>query len=172
MSAKLVFDIGHNPRGLITGGLNHLTVELGQGRCHQGMPGRLITALSELFQDNEVAHRIACHQAKTACEGFVLGHGDDLARQGLGQARGFRVLVGDNGLFDLNVDLLLSPVGSCNKAVQAGEVEQETNQTNTARTDLDTDEMQSQNEPMKECQARTALKKLGHMGADIERVMP
>jgi hypothetical protein len=29
MGAKLVFDIGHNPGGLITGGLNDLTVELG-----------------------------------------------------------------------------------------------------------------------------------------------
>src|SRR5262249_40659361 len=72
----------------------------------------------------------------------------------------------------LHVDLLLRPVGSRNKAVQAGEVEQETNQTNAARTDLDTDEMQSHNEPMQECQAKTALKKRGHMGTDIERVMP
>jgi hypothetical protein len=142
MGAKLVFDIGYNPGRLITGGLDHLTVKLGQSRCHEGMPGRLITGLSELFQDNEVAHRIACHQAKAACEGFVLGHGDDFARHGLGRASGFRVLVVDDGLFDLNVDLWLSPVGSRHKPVQASEVEQETNQTNAARTDLDTDQMQ------------------------------
>jgi hypothetical protein len=32
--------------------------------------------------------------------------------------------------------------------------------------------MPSQNEPLQECEARTALKKLGHVGADIEGVMP
>lgn len=32
--------------------------------------------------------------------------------------------------------------------------------------------MERSNEPMQEGQSRTALKKLGHVGADIERIMP
>jgi hypothetical protein len=172
MGTELVCNRGHNPRRLITGGLHHLTVELGQGRCHAGRPGRLITGLSELFQENEVAHRIACHQAKAACEGFVLGHGDDFVRHGRGQAWDFCVLGVDDGVFDLHVDRLLRPVGSHNKPVQAGEVAQEPHQTHAARTDLDTDQMQGSNEPMEQCHARTALKKLGHMGAHIECVTP
>jgi hypothetical protein len=172
MRPELVFDIGPNPRRLITGGWNHFTVELGQSRCHQGLPGCLITGLSELCQDHEGTHRIAGHQAKAAGEGCVLGHGDNLARHGLGQAWGFRVLVVDDGLVDLNVDWLLSPIGSGTKAVQAGEVEQKTDPPNAASTDLDTDPMQGSNEPMQEGQARTALKKLGHLGTDIEGLLP
>jgi hypothetical protein len=53
------------------------------------------------------------------------------------------VLIVDDGLFDLKVDVLLRPVGSRDTPIQAGEVEQETHQTNAARTDLDTDEMHS-----------------------------
>jgi hypothetical protein len=66
MGTELVFAIGHNTGGLVPGGLHHLTVQLGQSRCHQVMPGVLIPGLSELFQNNKVAHRIAGHQANAA----------------------------------------------------------------------------------------------------------
>jgi hypothetical protein len=81
-------------------------------------------------------------------------------------------LVGDDGLFDLNVDVLLRPVGGGNESVETGEVEQETDQPNTARADLDTDEREGQYEPMEKCQSRTTLKKLGYLRADIEGLMP
>ena len=142
MGAELVFDIGQNPGGLITCGLNDLTVQLGQSRCHQCMPGVLIASLSEVFQNNEITHRLGGHQAQSAREGFVLGHGDDFAGHVLGQARGFSLAVIDDGLFDLKVDLLLRSIGSGDKPVQTREVEQETDQTNATSTDLDTDQME------------------------------
>ena len=45
-------------------------------------------------------------------------------------------------MLNLNVDVLLRPVGSGNESVKAGEVEQKTDQANAASTDLDTDQMQ------------------------------
>lgn len=101
-----------------------------------------------------------------------MGHGDDFAGHGLGQAWGFRVLIIADGLFDLVVDLLLCPIGGGDKSVQACEAEQQTDQTNAARTNLDTDQMQGSNEPMEEGESRATVKKLGHLGTDIERVIP
>jgi hypothetical protein len=118
MRPQMVFDIGQKPRRFITGGLNDLTVELGQGGCHQVIPDLLITGLSELFQNNKVAHRLSGHQAQTAGEGFVLSYGDGFAGHVLGQAHGFRLLILNDGLFDLAVDLLLSPIGGGDKSVQ------------------------------------------------------
>lgn len=76
---------------------------------------------------------------RTAGDGFVLSQGDGFAGHVLGQACGFRLLVIDDGLFDLVVDLLLSPIGSRDKAVQTGQFKQETDQANAASADLDTD---------------------------------
>ena len=42
MRPKVVFNIGQNPGSLITGGLNDRAVQLGQGRCHECIPGILI----------------------------------------------------------------------------------------------------------------------------------
>ena len=109
MGAKLVVDIGQNTGGFIASGLNHLTVQLSQSRCHQVIPGCLITSLSELFQDNEIAHRLDGHQAKTTGEGFVFRHGDGFTGHVLGQARELRLLVIDDGLFDLNVEPVAEP---------------------------------------------------------------
>ena len=81
-------------------------------------------------------------------------------------------MVGDKGWCALNGALWLRPIGSRHKAVPAGEVEQETHQTHAARTDLDTEERHSQNAPLQACQARTALKTRGPMGAAIERGLP
>lgn len=91
---------------------------------------------------NEIAHRLDGHQAKTAGEGFVFGHSDGFAGHVLGQTREFRLLVIDNGLFDLNVDLLLSSIGGGDKTVQTRKMEEKTDQANAAGTDLDTDEME------------------------------
>jgi len=164
----------HRPeaRGFITGGLNHVTVQPCQGGCHERIPDVLITALSELFQENEVAHGLDGHQAQSTRAGFILGHGDGFARHVLGQVCGFGLVVVNDGLFNLKVDLLLSPIGGGDKAVQSREVEQETDQTNATSTHFDTDQVQGSNEPMEEGQARATLKELGHMGPDIERIMP
>jgi hypothetical protein len=82
------------------------------------------------------------------------------------------VLVVDDGLFDLNVDVVLHPVRGGNESVETREIKQETDQANAASPDLDTDQMQGSHEPMEKCQAWTALKKLGHIRAAIEGLMP
>jgi hypothetical protein len=107
-------------------------------------------SLSQVFQENDVAHRVACHKAKPIGECFVLGHGDGFAGHGLGHACSFSVAAGDDGVFHLAVDLVLSPIGGSDKAVQTREVEEETDQPHTARTDLDTDEVEGSNAPMEE----------------------
>lgn len=47
--------ISQKPRRFITGGLNSLTVQLDQGRCHEVIPGLLVAILIQLFQDHEIA---------------------------------------------------------------------------------------------------------------------
>ena len=59
----MMFDIGQKSRGFITGGLNHLTVQLSQCGRHECIPDILIAGLSELFQDDEVADGLGGHQA-------------------------------------------------------------------------------------------------------------
>ena len=93
---QMMCNIGQQAGSFITGRLNHLAVELCQGRRHERIPGRLIAPLSQLFQKNEVAHRLRSHQAQPAGKGFVLGHGDVFAGHVLGQTRGFRLAVGDH----------------------------------------------------------------------------
>jgi hypothetical protein len=101
MRSPMMVDIGQNPRGFITGGLNHLTVKLSQGGRHELIPGVLIAALRELSQDNEVADWLGDHQAQTA------GHRDGFVGHILGQVRDFSVAVVDDGVVHLTVDLLL-----------------------------------------------------------------
>jgi hypothetical protein len=85
---------------------------------------------------------------------------------------GFRVLGSDDGVFDLAVALLLHSRGGGDKAVQPREVEQQTEPTHAARADLDTDQMESQNQAMEQGTSRSTVKKCGHFGTAIERVMP
>jgi hypothetical protein len=59
----------------------------------------------------------------------------------LGQAYGFIVAVGHYRLFTLEVNLLLSAIGSRHKAVKSGQVEKETDQANAARPDFDAHQM-------------------------------
>ena len=80
--------------------------------------------------------------------------------------------VGYDRLFNLEVHLLLSPIGGDHKAVKAGQMEEETHQANATCPDFDADQMAGNHESMYECQAGTALKELGDMVADIERIVP
>jgi hypothetical protein len=169
---QMMFNLGQKPRRFITGGLNHLTVKLGQSRGHKVIPGSLIAGLSELFQENAVAHRIACHQAQPAGDGFVLGYGNGFAGHVLGSASGFGVAVVDQGLCHLAVHLLLRPIRGRAKPVETGQCAKEADQANTTSTDLDADEVQGQTEPMKERESGTALQELRPMGTAIEGVMP
>jgi hypothetical protein len=172
MRSEMMCDRGHKTGGVIAGGWNHRTVKRCQRRCHQRIPGVLIAGLSALFQKNDVAHRLGSHQAQSAREGVVWGHGDGFAGHVLGQARGFGVAVVDEGLCHLTVHLLLRPLGGSDKSVHAREVEQETDQPDATSADLDTDQVEGSNEPREEGKSRATLKELGHMRTDIEGIMP
>jgi hypothetical protein len=75
-------------------------------------------------------------------------------------------------LFPLEVHLLRRPIGGGHKAVKAGQVAEETYQANAACPDCDADQMEGNHESVYACQAGPALKELGDMAADIERIVP
>lgn len=83
-----------------------------------------------------------------------------------------QTVVGADRFFNLALDLLLSPIRGRDKAIQAGEFAQETDEAHTARSDLDADQVQGQNEPMQAGKSRATLKELGHMGTDVQGVIP
>jgi len=68
--------------------------------------------------------------------------------------------------------LLVSPIGSRDKAVKSCQVEKQTNQANAAGPDFDAASMAGNPEAVEERQARPALKELCHMSTDIEAVVP
>ncbi len=122
--------------------MNHLAIELRQGRCHECIPHALIAGLSQLFHNNEVAVGVHRHQAKAARKRFVLRHREVFAGHVLGQACGFVLAVGDHRFFNPAVHLLLSPIGGRDKVVKARQVEQETHQAHAARPNFDADQME------------------------------
>jgi hypothetical protein len=80
--------------------------------------------------------------------------------------------VGDEGLCHLMVDLLRSPLGGGDKAVQPCQWQQETDQAHAASADLNVDQVEGQNQSMQKGESRATLKELGHLRTDIEGVMP
>jgi hypothetical protein len=52
------------------------------------------------------------------------------------------LVIVDDSVFHLAVDLLLSAMGGGDKAVEPGQVEEETNEANAARPDFDAGEME------------------------------
>ena len=141
-----VFDIGQQPGRFIAGRLDHLTVELRQGRCHECMPHDLIAGLSQLFHANAVALRVHRDEAQAASKGFVLSHREGFTGHVLGQACGFVLVVDDYRFFNPAVDVLLSTIGSRYKAVQSCQAEQKTHQAHAAGSDFDTDDMEGNDE--------------------------
>ena len=137
-----MFHIGQQPGRFIAGRLDHPAIELCPGRRHEVVPRGLITGLSELFHNNEVALGVHRYEAQAAGTRFVLGHREVFVGHVVGQTCGFIVVVGHHRLFHLEIDLLLSPIGGRHKAVQACQVEKETDQANAACPDCNTDKMQ------------------------------
>ena len=93
VGVEMVLNIGQQSRCFITGGLDHLTVELSESRCQQLIPSGLVAGLSQLFQNNEVAHGFDSHQAEPASKGFILGEADVFGGHVLGQSGRFRFTV-------------------------------------------------------------------------------
>jgi len=125
---------------------DHPAIALCQGRRHACIPSGLIAGLSQPFQKNEVTLLVHRDEAKATGKRFVLGHRDGFAGHVLGQACGFSVAVGDHRLFNVEIDLLMSPIGGRHKAVQPRQIQEETHQANAARPDFDTNKMESNHE--------------------------
>ena len=139
---QIVFHIGQQPRRFIAGRLDDPTIELCQSWCHPLIPSCLISGLRQLLQNNEMALRVHRDETKAAGKRFVLGHREVFVGHAIGQAYGFIVVVGHHRLFNVAIDLLLSPIGGRNKAVKACQIEEETGLANAACPDFNADEME------------------------------
>ena len=137
-----VFHIGQQTGRFITGRLDHPAVELCQGRCHPLIPADLITGLSQLFQNNEIALRVHRDEAKAASKRFVLGHREVFWGHVLGQACCFILAIVHHRLLNLDIDLLLSPIGSRDKTLKAAQAEKETSQANATGPDFNAGHME------------------------------
>src|SRR5499427_5352157 len=136
------------------------------------MPRGLITGLSQLFHNQEVALRVHRDEAQAAGKRFVLGHGEVFVGHVRGQAYSFIVAIGHHRVFHLDIDLLLSSIGGRHKAVETRQMQEETHQANAACPDFDTDKMASNHESVEERQSGTALKEVGDVRTNIEGVVP
>jgi hypothetical protein len=132
----------------------------------------VIAGLSQLFHKNEVALRVHRDEAQAAGKRFVLGHGEVFAGHVLGQASGFIVAIGHHRLFNVDIDLLLRPIGSRHKAVEPRQSQEETHQANAACPNCNTHQMEGNHEAVEERQSGTALKKVGAMRTPIKGVVP
>ena len=106
----------------------------------------MIAGLSELFQKNEVAVGVYGDETEAAGKRFVLSDSEVLFGHRLGQAWGLGVVIVDYRLFNVNIDLLLCPIGGRYKAVETRQIQEETNQANAAGPDFDADHMESHHE--------------------------
>jgi hypothetical protein len=136
---KRVFSIGQQTGRFIAGGLHDLTVELRQGRRPPRMPAGLIAGLRQLCHNNAVALRGHREEAQAAGKRVVLGHREVFPGPVRGQAGGFVLVVDDSRFFHPAVDVLLSPIGSRDKAVKSCQGETKTHQAKAAGSDCDTD---------------------------------
>ena len=102
---------------------------------------------------------------------FILGQGDRFGGHVLGQARLFLVAICHDRLLHLAVDLLLHPIGGCDKAIKAREFEKQTHQANATGTNLNTDQMDRQDQSMQEGKTRRTVKKGHDSGTRIEALV-
>jgi hypothetical protein len=141
-----VFHIGQKAWRLITGGLEHLTVEPPQGVPHALLPGVMLPAWSCVLQQHRMAHGLYAHQTQTAGTRFVLGDRDVFGWHLVRQARTLRLAGPHDSLFHVTVDLLLGPVGGANQSIETSELQAQAHQAHPAGPDLNTHHRQGQNE--------------------------
>src|SRR5215510_11068863 len=132
----------------------------------------LITGLSQLCQQNKVARWVHREEAQASGTRFVLGHREVFGGPGLGPAWGLGVAVGNDGVFTLELPLLLSPIGGGPQAVKAGQGEAEPHQAHPACPDCAADQRAGHHASVYECPSGTAPQARGDMGAAIERSVP
>ena len=85
---------------------------------------------------------IISDETKAVGQGFVLGHAVRFRGHVLGPAWGLGLIIVNDGLFNLDIDVLWSATGGRDKSVAARKVQKETHQANAIGTDFDTDQME------------------------------
>ena len=143
MRPKVMLNIGQQARCFIAGRLDDLTVETRKRLLHERMPRVLIAGVGRLLQDDVVALGFHRHQAQPPGKRFILGQRDVFGGHVFGQTRAFLSAVRHDRLLHLTVDLLLRPIGGRDKAIKAGELQQQTHQANATGTDFGAHQMVS-----------------------------
>jgi hypothetical protein len=110
-------------------------------------------------------------QTKPAGKRCILGQGERFGGHVLGQTRMVLMALRHDRLLPLAVDLLLHPIGGCNKAIKACEGEEQPHQANATGANLDTDQMARQDQAMQEGKTRRTVTKGHASGTRIEALV-
>src|SRR5712691_3174552 len=94
-----------------------------------------------------------------ACKRFILRQRDRFGRHLVTQARTLLLTVCHDRFFHAAVDLLLRPIRSPYKAIEARELQEQTYEANPAGPHFGTDQVYPQNQSMQEGETRDAVKK-------------
>jgi hypothetical protein len=124
-----------------------------------------------LFQENIVTPRLDPHQTQTARKGFILRHRDVLGGHLGRQAGALRAAVRDHGFFNTPVDLVLRPIRCADKPIKTRELSEQTHQANPTGADLDTDQVDRQDQSMQEGEPWNALETCHNSRAFIETLV-
>jgi len=96
---------------------------------------------------------------QTACKRFILCHRDRFGWHLVTQAGALLLTVGHDRFFNATGDLLLRPIRSPHKPIEARELQEQTHEANPAGPNFSTHQMYPQNQSMEEGETRDAVKK-------------
>src|SRR5262249_50053936 len=142
-----------------------------KGLLHMLLPGVLIAGLCWLLQKARVAYRLDPHQTQTARTRFLLRHRHRFGWHLVRQTGTFLLAIRYDRGFNAPVDLLLRPVGSADKPMEARELSQQTHQTNPTGPDFGTHQVYRQNQTMEEGETGDAMKKCHDSGTRVEALL-
>jgi hypothetical protein len=170
MGAKVMCNRRQQPRGLITRRWHHLTVATRQGLLHQPVPGVVIACLGRLFQEHRGAPRLDPNQTQTARKGFILRHCDVFGGHRARQAFALLAAVRHHGFFHTTVDPLLRSIGGADKPLETPQVQHEAYQAHPTGPNLDTHQMQRDDQAMEEGEIGNAVTKRHDRRTRVEAV--
>ena len=98
-------------------------------------------------------------------------HGDVFGWHRAREACTLLLAVGHDGLLHTTVNLVLCPIRSADKAIEARELQEQTHQTNPTRAYLDTDQVDGQDQAMQERETWHALEKRHDRGTLVQALL-
>jgi hypothetical protein len=136
--------------GVIPGRWDPRTVATRQDLRHGLPPGILIPRLGRLLQENNVAHRLDPTQTATTRQGCLLRHREVCGWHRVGSTRPLLVAGGPHRLLDATVAPRRRPLRSPHEPGETWPLQHQTPQTHPAGPNLDTHQMECQDQPMQE----------------------